>query len=398
MSKKNYDIYFDLGSSKIRAAAFSQNEKTEKTSLEKDNICSLKIKKFNFLDTSKNIETMIYQLEEKIDLYMNTINLMIDTSDALSISLSLSKKSDGKKIEKKDIQYLIQNAKQQILKFYPGKKIIHIIVSNYKVDGIDYEYFPTNIDYKFLSIDIFFICYPKKLIKNLEDLFRKHQISINQFLCSSYSKSLNYKEQFVNFEKVAFIDIGYEKTSIIIYDNEKLKAFNVIPIGGNHITKDISKVLNFSIEESELIKKNLNNDILFSEDDQDSEEFKINFLDKSKDKKVSLSLIKKIIFSRIDEILNLSLDTIKFYEDSNEINKLKVVLTGDGSKILNNNYIKIKETLPLFEQIDFFSETPTKICESGLKLHQGLNKQEVVIVPKKIQTSGFFERLFHFFK
>ena len=35
-----------------------------------------------------------------------------------------------------------------------------------------------------------------------------------------------------------------EKTSIVIYEKDKLKAFNVLTIGSNHITKDISKVLN----------------------------------------------------------------------------------------------------------------------------------------------------------
>ena len=398
MSKKNYDIYFDLGSSKIRAVAFNQNQKEDKIFLEKNNICSLKAKKLDFIDTDKNIENIIHQLEKKTTLYMNSINLMVDTSDALSVSLSLSKRSDGKKIEKKDIQYLIQDAKQQILKFYPNQTIIHIIVSNYNIDNINYDYFPINKDYKFLSIDIFFICYPKKLLESLENLFRKHQISINQFLCSSYTKSLNYKEQFSNFEKIAFIDIGYEKTSIIIYNNEKLKAFNVLPIGGNHITKDISKILDLSIEDSELLKQNLSNDILFSENSQDSKIFEADFLNKSKNKEISMGLIKEIIFSRIDEILNLSLDAIKFHEESSIIQKLKIVLTGDGSRILDNNYIITKEIFPLFDQIDFLLETPINICESGLKLTQGLNKQEVVIVPKKIRTTGFFERLFHFFK
>ena len=38
------------------------------------------------------------------------------------------------------------------------------------------------------------------------------------------------------------------------------------------------------------------------------------------------------------------------------------------------------------------------ICESGLKLIQGINKQEVEIVPRKLEKKGFFERLFHLFK
>ena len=397
MNDKKFDFYIDLGSSKIRAAAFNKFDKNEKFIVEKNNILLLKKKQLNFFETEKVIEDIVYELEKKTKVYMNNISLMLDTSDSLSISLSISKKNDGKLIEKKDIQYLIQDAKQQILKFYSDQNIIHIIIMNYKIDNKDYDYLPDNIKCKIISIEIFFICFPKKLIKNLENLFQKKQISINKLLCSCYTKSLNYKEQFPTFEKIAFIDIGYEKTSIVIYEKDKLKALNVLAIGGNHITKDISNILNLDIEKSEMIKNNLNKDILFSEKNGTDKIFQSGFSIQANKKNISPELIKKIIFARIDEILKLCFNTIKSYENLNDFNRLKVVLTGDGSKILDNNLIHIKETVPLFEEIDFLIETGVNICESGLKLSKGLNKQEVLIVPKKIVTNGFFERLFHFF-
>ena len=397
MNDKDFSFYLDLGSSKIRAAAFNNFNKDEKIIVEKKNILSLKKDQLNFFETKKVIKDVIYELEKKTKVYMNNISLMLDTSDSLSISLSVSKKNDGKLIEKKNIQYLIQDAKQQILKSYPDQNIIHIIISNYKVDGEDYDYLPENTKCEIFSVDIFFICFPKILIKDLENLFQTNQISVNQFLCSSYTKSLSYKEQFPTFEKIAFIDIGYEKTSIVIYEKDKLKAFNVLTIGSNHITKDISKVLNLDIEKSEMIKNNLNKDILFSETNGDDKIFQSDFLVNSIKKKISQELIKKVIFARIDEILKLSLKTIEAHENLEDINRLKVVLIGDGSKILDSNFIHIKETVPIFEEIDFLIETGVNICESGLKLSKGLNKQEVLVVPKRIVKKGFFEKLFHFF-
>jgi len=52
----------------------------------------------------------------------------------------------------------------------------------------------------------------------------------------------------------------------------------------------------------------------------------------------------------------------------------------------------------MVEEIDFFEESTSNICQSGLKLLNGANKQEVVIVPKKLEKKGLFERLFYFFK
>ena len=48
--------------------------------------------------------------------------------------------------------------------------------------------------------------------------------------------------------------------------------------------------------------------------------------------------------------------------------------------------------------MDFLEETLEDICQSGFKLVSGLNKQEVVVVPKKQTKQGFFEKLFHLFK
>ena len=157
-------------------------------------------------------------------------------------------------------------------------------------------------------------------------------------------------------------------------------------------------MLNLNIELSEKIKSNLNKGIIFSEDEENTEFLNDEFVNIIKDKKLSFDLIKKIIFARVEETLNLSFKTIDKNNSSELKKELKIILIGQGSKILNNKYIDMKETTPLVDEIDFFEESTTNICESGLKLMQGINKQEVVIIPKKLKKKGLFERLFYFFK
>ena len=346
----------------------------------------------------KALEKTILEIEKKTGEYLNNINLMLDSPHALSISLSVSKKNEKLFLYKDDIEYLIQDAKQQILNNYQDKSIIHIVINNYKINNIDYDSLPLNMECNKFSIDIIFICFPKELIKSLKKLFNKHQVSIDHFICTSYAKSFTYKDHFNEFSHIVFLDIGYEKTSVIFYENEKIKFFDVLPIGGNHITKDISKVLNISIELSDKIKLNLDKNIFFSDNEKNTEIFKKEFLDTIKENNLSFDLIKKIIFARLEETLNLSFKTIKKNQSSKLNNHLKVVLIGQGSKILDNKYIDIRETTPLVQEIDLFDESISNICQSGLKLLNGGNTQEVVIIPKKSEKKGLFERLFYFFK
>lgn len=72
-----------------------------------------------------------------------------------------------------------------------------------------------------------------------------------------------------------------------------------------------------------------------------------------------------------------------------------MILMGEGSKILDN---KFKDMISFSRDIDFLEETFKDVCNSGFKLRAGPNKQEVVVVPKKLLKQGFFEKLFHFFR
>ena len=370
MNNKKFDIFFDCGTSKLRAGAINKNNSKDSFYFENNFFYNSSI--------DSEIKNIVTSLERDTKEYLDDIHLMIDCQEMLSIGISISKKLDGSKIKKKDIQFLIQDTKQQILRNYTDQNIIHIIIKNYKVDDTDHTFFPEKINCNLISLDILFICMPKKIIEYYKGHFFKLNISVNQIFCSSYAKSVNYKNNFFLNQNVLFIDVGFKKTSIIYYNKNEIIFFDVLPIGGNHITSDISKILDFNMEESENIK--------------------INF-DQQKDilneKKISANLVQQIISARIEEILELSLKSIKLNLDFALLDQHKVVLMGDGSRILDNEF---KEKISFSKKIELIEESAEDICESAFKLIGGFNKQEVVIIPKKAKKKGFFEKLFHLFR
>tara|TARA_B100000787_G_scaffold169018_1_gene159069 strand:+ start:1774 stop:2889 length:1116 start_codon:yes stop_codon:yes gene_type:complete len=371
MNNKNYQVYFDCGSSKIRAAACDNNNSKNNFQYEGE----------IFFDKSKikfEIQKIVSLLEKKNKEYLNEINLMIDSSDMLSIGISVSGKLDGSELKKEDVQFLVQDANQQILKNYTNQNITHIIINNYKVDNVDYDFLPNNLICNLISIDILFICIPKKTIEYFKTQFLELDISINQIFCSSYAKSVNYKDNFSSINDISFIDIGFNKTSVTCFNKNKIIFLDVLPIGGNHITKDISKVLKINLKEAEKAK-------LYFDDNQ-------NFLN---DKKISLDLIQKIIFARIEEILELCAKSIELNLKITKQSKRKMVLMGEGSKILDNRF---KEKISFLHDVDLLDETVKDIFDCALNLYNGINKQEVVLIPKKSIKEGFFEKLFHLFR
>ena len=189
MSKKNFDIYIDLSSNKLSIGAFEKLAGHSTFFKEYNCLTNLNKNQLNFTNTEKIIEKNIFEIEKETGEFLNDIYLMVETPDSISINLSLIKDNEGKKIEKKNVQYLVQDAKQQILRSNHSKKIIHIIISNYVIDNVVYNYLPLDINCNKFSIDIKFICFPKNLIKKLEEIFNNHEIFINKIICSNYAKS-----------------------------------------------------------------------------------------------------------------------------------------------------------------------------------------------------------------
>ena len=369
MNNKNFKTYFDCGSSRIRAGSFNNDQSNNNHFIKSKFL-------FDHLDMESEIQKIVSYLEKNINEYIEDVNLMIDSPKMYSIGISVSKKLEGSKLKQEDVKFLVRQANQQILKHYKGQDITHIIIDSYKIDGIEHTVLPKEINCNVISLDILFICIPTELVNYYKKYFFKLNISVNQIVCSSYIKSLNYRENLSLESDVLFIDIGFNKTSIICYKKKRITHLNILPIGGNHISKDISKVLKIDLNQAENIKLNLGKESQLLND-----------------KEYSLELLQKIIFARIEEILELSVKSIK--SNLANINQFKMVLMGEGSKILDNKY---KDKISFSNEIDFLEETTEDICQSGLKFEKELNKSEVVLISKKQLKQAFFEKLFHFFK
>jgi len=195
MNKKSFDIYLEFNYSKLNLAAFNKlNSQIEyyKEQLYKPYINS--DQELNFDELQKLVEKNIIEMEKSIDEFVKDIYLIIETPQTMSIQLSVIKNNEGKNITKQDALYLIQDAKQQILKSHLDIRILHIIVEDYIFDGVEYKFLPLEKNCKKFSIHIKFICFPKNLLKNFEQLFLKQQIFINQFICLNYVKTFNSKD------------------------------------------------------------------------------------------------------------------------------------------------------------------------------------------------------------
>ncbi|MDP8227969.1 MAG: cell division FtsA domain-containing protein [Candidatus Electryoneaceae bacterium] len=124
---------------------------------------------------------------------------------------------------------------------------------------------------------------------------------------------------------ILLLDVGGSKTDATIFYGGSVRYTSTINYGGDDVTLDIAKVLGFSIEDAEELKRKYTG--LFRTDpDTPPIIFKVN----GQDHTIDQEELNEIAFSRMDEIFNeLVLEDVEQSGWSDYISK--IVITGGGA-------------------------------------------------------------------
>ncbi|MFA6308257.1 MAG: cell division protein FtsA [Clostridia bacterium] len=207
------------------------------------------------------------------------------------------------------------------------KKVIDIIVQNYKIDDSTDIYYPVGMQAKKLELSADVILSDTITYQNITDCMEKAGIELEGFVLSGLAEGgliLTAEEK----EKgVILIDTGAGITDITVIKDNNLLFYNSVPIGGEHITNDLSIVLKTSYNEAEAVKKQYN--LAMSSMIENDEEVLLGGQELFSKRIVNISDIVEVIEARVNEIFELSKKKI---EDSEiEIDeKWMLVLSGQG--------------------------------------------------------------------
>ena len=357
----------------------------------------------NLKKASDAIRSCISVAEEEAKISLKKINVIFEQPDFLCTKFSKHKKIDGSKIHKDDIEFLLKEAKKQLILNDKNQSIIHIFNYNYIVDNKKFVEEPIGVYANLLTHEMTFITTPKNNLKNINQAFIDCDIGIERLISRTFTlgvELLNNKE--LQFGSV-LIDLGFEKISFGLFKNLALVHSITFPIGVNHITKDISKVCSLSMDESTVIRDNIdfsfqNNQNLFDENDYLKNTFFIN----SNFRKISKKLILNIIKERLDEII----DTLKkqlIVPGFSLTSGISFLLTGEGSNLFNiEKYFT-----------SFFGPNVKRIEQNNMEKDRELEKNfvpclgalkiikdgwETEAIPeagrKNIEKIGFFAKIF----
>ncbi len=384
----NFETIVDFGSKNLKLGVFDKSLKSIYFS--KVEIDEIKENE----DSDYALNKLIRSAEKNLSTHLVDVNILYDTSRYNFLELSIKKNFDQPTTFKKQYHSLLEEANFIISENNYKDQIMHVIVNNIIVDNnknLNFSNEDTKIES--LILEIKFICLSKSLIKDIYNKFKKNNLNILNMYCSSYVKSIYYNKKHQSLNNILFLDIGYERTSAIFYKDKKFQFFNCVPLGGNSITKDISKVLKLNINYSEKLKIKFNtkeNENSFKQETNDMTNIYSEILKNN----ISVDLLKQVIDARVDEIVELSTIQNNYLKKIYDSEQPVIIFTGNGSKMLsNNNNLKSKVN---FHKLIFSKENDSMICDAGIYYHRS-DERLLMQKRKKSKKTGFFENFFNLF-
>jgi len=393
----------DFGSSKIRCLVAKRKEDSfeivAKSIIDSAGFNNGSI--VNFSEASKSLEKILSNVETSINEKISNLLFNIENESIFSCNLSLNlNKKDTEIKQKKILHELIEKSFYEIKKFNLDKNLLHLFYYVLNKKNLDPK--DNLLLASFFYVQINAIISSNNCIKDFLELKKENYKKI-KFINSSVALITYFlKEEKKLDENIIIIDIGKNKTNISIFLNNFLITQLFIPVGSNHLTNDLTKVLKIDSNLAEKIKTNYIIDL--DKTNNKVEKFiDKKFFEKDNTRKISYDLVDAILVLRIEEIIKLIYMEIKYLKLS--IFKTKFYLIGGGSnlkgiecifkKYFGKNVFKLINTLrDESHLIDRLS------CDYIIPY--GLLKNYFDILPfevslQNIEKTNFLYKVFNFF-
>ncbi|MBU1262705.1 cell division protein FtsA [bacterium] len=324
----NLIVGLDLGTTKVCACA---GRKTKEREIE---VVGVGIASCSGLHHGivSNVNTTV----SAIELAMSKVELVVGQS-IKGVVVGMSGKSakgvsspgvvtisKGREITRQDVNRVIETAKA--ISLPGGTEILHTLPQGYKLDGQSGIEDPTGMCGIKLECDVYIVTASQTVIKNLIRCVEKSGFEptgspVLGLLAASHSV-LSLDEKNLG---VVLIDIGGDTTDMGIFIDGNLHYTFSLPVGGDHITTDISVGLRTSFIDAEKIK--ISAGCCLASLVEEGKEVDVASLGDGKLQSFPRYAIAGIIEERMEEIFLLLKEEMKGFKGL----KTGVVLTGGGA-------------------------------------------------------------------
>jgi cell division protein FtsA len=331
LSQSELYVSLDIGSSSVKVLIGEMANKSLHV-IGVGNVKSNGIRKGAIVDidaTVQSIKKAVDQAERMIGKSIHEVVLGIPANKAAlhPVKGVVAVNSENREITDDDLDRVLEAA--QVISIPPERELVNIIPQQYIVDHLDEIKDPRGMIGIRLEMDGTMVTTSKTILHNVLRCVERAGLQIRDIYVQPLVAGYVALTEDEKNHGTACIDIGGGSTSIAVFQDGHLTASSVIPVGGDHVTKDLSIVLKTPTEQAEKIKLEYGH--AFYDDASEDELFEVEVIGSDSKEQYSQKYISEIIGVRLEELFELILDEL--YRLGFQDLPGGVVLTGGMAKL-----------------------------------------------------------------
>ena len=206
------------------------------------------------------------------------------------------------------------------------EQIIDILPMAYIVNGRVYKDEPIGAFCKTFQMEVEVVIARGDYIDGIQKALKYADLKIDGLILETLATSNIILLPEEKQAGVLMMDIGGGHTDISVYKNDRLEFYTTLPVGGDHITNDISMTFNISTDEAEKLKRQYN--LALVSMITNNHEIKLTSKADASNDIIKCSEIVQVIEARIKEVYQL---VRRMLQEKGMITGIgSVVLTGQG--------------------------------------------------------------------
>lgn len=275
------------------------------------NVKSNGVKKGAIVDidaTVQSIRKAVEQAERMTGMEVREVVLGIPANQTAlqPVKGVVAVNSENREITDEDLERVIESA--QVMSIPPERELVNIIPKQFIVDNLDEIKDPRGMIGIRLEMDATMITTSRTLLHNVLRCVERAGLDIKEIYLQPLAAGFFALTEDEKNQGTAFIDIGGGSTTIAVFEDGLLTHTGVVPVGGDHITKDLSIILKTPTEQAEKIKREYGH--AFYDDASEDEIFEVPVVGTDATEEYSQKFISEIISSRLEELFELVLDEL----------------------------------------------------------------------------------------
>ena len=277
--------------------------------------------------TTQDIKAVIAEAERMAGCKIRSVTTGITGNHIRSLnSQGVVKIKDGE-VSKADVERAKDTAKA--VNIPPDHQILHTVVQEYIIDNQLGVREPIGMSGVRLDTRVHIITGAVTALQNIQKCIKRCQLEVDAIMlqplvCAEAVLTEDEKEL-----GVCVINIGGGTTDIAVYTNGAIRHTAVIPIAGDHITRDLAQALRTPYHAAERIKTY--HGVALEDLDGLDEMVEVPSVGNRPPRQIARRNLASVIGPRVEEILLLTLNELRHAGYPEELLTSGIVLTGGAS-------------------------------------------------------------------